>query len=191
MVLALIPGEAVELLSADTCVSESTDDEVIHTELLNTISQPGVPDHKLILKVGVVCILMRNLCFDDRLVNGSKLIITNISRFCVFARRPNSYDAVVIPRITFKFSVGRTGMEIIRRQFPLQLAFGLTINKSQGQTLNTVGVDLRNDVFAHGQLYVALSRVRSSNNIRVLVPVNRVIDGVAHCANVVHKQLIS
>lgn len=189
-ILSLIPGEAIELLSADTCVSESTNDEVIHTELLNTISQPGVPDHKLILKVGAVCILMRNLCFDDKLVNGSKLIVTNISRFCVSTRRPNSDDVITIPRITFKFSAGRTGMEIIRRQFPLQLAFGLTINKSQGQTLNTVGVDLRNDVFAHGQLYVALSRVRTSRNIKVLVPLSKIIDGVAHCVNVVHQQLI-
>jgi ATP-dependent exoDNAse (exonuclease V) alpha subunit len=34
----------------------------------------------------------------------------------------------------------------------------MTINKAQGQTLHTVGVDLRSPVFSHGQLYVALSR---------------------------------
>jgi len=44
-----------------------------------------------------------------------------------------------------------------RRQFPIKLAFAVTINKSQGHTFDRVGVDLRKDVFNHGQLYVATS----------------------------------
>ncbi|KAF9009739.1 hypothetical protein BDZ89DRAFT_964727 [Hymenopellis radicata] len=44
----------------------------------------------------------------------------------------------------------------------------MTINKSQGQSLNVVGLDLRTPVFSHGQLYVALSRCTSRRNIRVL-----------------------
>lgn len=59
MILNLIPGESLELLGADIYLSESTDDEVVHTDLLNTISQPEVPDHKLVLKVGAFCILMQ------------------------------------------------------------------------------------------------------------------------------------
>ena len=74
-----------------------------------------------------------------------------------------------------------------RRQFPLRLAFCLTINKvrqscssetlidttslqSQGQTLNKVGIILESPVFAHGQLYVALSRVHSFKELRVYTP---------------------
>ena len=44
----------------------------------------------------------------------------------------------------------------------------MTVNKSQGQSLNTVGVDLRAPAFTHGQLYVALSRVTSLNGLTVL-----------------------
>ena len=44
----------------------------------------------------------------------------------------------------------------------------MTINKSQGQTLTRVGLDLENPVFAHGQLYVALSRVTDAQNLQVL-----------------------
>ena len=45
----------------------------------------------------------------------------------------------------------------------------MTTNKSQGQTLDFVGVYLPDDVFSHGQLYVALSRARKASSVAVLV----------------------
>ncbi|RYR38213.1 hypothetical protein Ahy_A09g043186 [Arachis hypogaea] len=62
--------------------------------------------------------------------------------------------------ISFKFQ---------RHQFPVSLSFAVTINKSQGQTLSTVGLFLRHLVFCHGQLYVALSRVRNRNGLKILL----------------------
>ena len=50
-------------------------------------------------------------------------------------------------------------------QFPEKLALSMTINKSQGQTLEFVGMNLEEDCFAHGQLYVAYSRVKNPNNL--------------------------
>lgn len=53
-----------------------------------------------------------------------------------------------------------------RLQFPILLAFAMTINKSQGQTFDRVGIFLPRPVFSHGQLYVAFSRAISSQEIR-------------------------
>ncbi|CAG8748191.1 1977_t:CDS:1, partial [Cetraspora pellucida] len=46
--------------------------------------------------------------------------------------------------------------------------YSMTINKSQGQSIKHVGLDLRTPVFSHGQLYVALSRSSSPSSIKVI-----------------------
>ena len=58
-----------------------------------------------------------------------------------------------------------------RRQYPLKPAFGMTANKSQGQTLSRVGIYLGQDFFSHGQLYVALSRCGDRSGIKILTRV--------------------
>lgn len=54
-------------------------------------------------------------------------------------------------------------------EFNSRCALHTTVNKSQGQTLRRVVVDLRSQCFAHGQLYVALSRVRNAADVRFLL----------------------
>lgn len=73
-----------------------------------------------------------------------------------------------------------------RRQFPVALAFALTINKSQGQSVKWVGLDLRIPCFSHGQLYVALSRSTSPNRIKAIFPT----PDSTYTTNVVYKNAL-
>ncbi|KAI8554976.1 hypothetical protein RHMOL_Rhmol05G0137900 [Rhododendron molle] len=77
-------------------------------------------------------------------------------------------DLVFIPRIFLTPSSSEIPFEMTRRQFPIRLAYAMTINKSQGQSVNFGGIDLRTLVFSHGQLYVALSRCTSGDCTSVL-----------------------
>ena len=61
------------------------------------------------------------------------------------------------------------------------------INKSQGQTLDFVGLDLTNEVFTQGQLYVAFSRVRSFSSISILPDPHSSVNENCFTDNVVYK----
>ena len=75
----------------------------------------------------------------------------------------------IIPKITCKSAEGLFPFILDRKQFPVKICYAMTINKSQGQTIDFVGLDLEDDVFSHGQAYVGFSRVESWNNIKVKV----------------------
>jgi hypothetical protein len=94
----------------------------------------------------------------------------------------------LIPRISLiPTSTTEVSFQFKRRQFPVRLAFALSINKSQGQSVRHVGLYLRFPVFAHGQLYVALSRATSPHNIKILLP-----DDAAECltTNIVYDEVL-
>ncbi len=79
----------------------------------------------------------------------------------------NVGKCVFIPRIIMCPSEIDWPFVLRRRQFLVRVAFAITINKSQGQTFNNVGVYLSSPVYSHGQLYVVISWVTSSANIKI------------------------
>ncbi|XP_057299243.1 ATP-dependent DNA helicase PIF6-like [Hydractinia symbiolongicarpus] len=78
-------------------------------------------------------------------------------------------DRVIIPRVSLCPNDTNLPFQIKRTQFPLRLSYALTINKSQGQTFEKVGIFLRRPCFSHGQLYVAFSRARSFQAVKVQI----------------------
>jgi hypothetical protein len=73
----------------------------------------------------------------------------------------------------------RKTLSFSRLQFPIKPAFAMTIHKVQGQTLSNIGISLNTEIFSHGMLYVALSRVREVSGISIFNPSgNRVVVNV-------------
>lgn len=97
-------------------------------------------------------------------------------------------EKVFIPRMFVSPLETQFPFRIRRRQFPFTIAFAMTINKSQGQTLDNVEIYLPKPVFTHGQLYVVVSRVTSHKGLKIVV-----LDGNGHpitkTLNVIYKEI--
>uniref|UniRef100_A0A182N6N5 ATP-dependent DNA helicase n=1 Tax=Anopheles dirus TaxID=7168 RepID=A0A182N6N5_9DIPT len=194
-VLDRLPEISKEYLSVDTLVNpEEHNNLQLPSEYLNSLNMSGVPLHRLMLKRFAPVLLMRNLNTQLGLCNGTRLQIVDLKRNCVHARiltGKRRGEDVLLPRIYCDSNDAGLPFQIRRKQFPLQVCFGMTINKSQGQSLNHLGLFLPTNVFAHGQLYVALSRVTSRQNVAVLIlhPAQENREGVA-TKNIVYKEIV-
>ena len=75
----------------------------------------------------------------------------------------------LIPRINIVPTDTKFPFDFKRTQFPLQICYSMTINKSRGRSLDTVGLYLLQPVFCYDQLYVAISRVTSPQGLHMLI----------------------
>jgi ATP-dependent DNA helicase PIF1 len=140
------------------------------TEALQAVEVAGLPPHELVLAPGCVVVFMRNLSFEDGLINGVRALVVDCRPRVVrvlLLTGPGRMSLALVPRIPMTAEPGELPVPLVRRQLPLRLAWAMTINRAQGQTLRRCGVMLSTPCFAHGQLYVALSRVRRFADVRV------------------------
>ena len=112
--------------------------------------------------------IIRNIDKPNGLVNGTRVILEGIIRGFLKVRKADdeNNESFFIPKTTFRKS--EAGYTHIREQFPVRVFFAMTIDKSQGQTLQKCGLYLPTPIFSHGQLYVAMSRVKNFNSISIL-----------------------
>ncbi|XP_017461789.1 PREDICTED: uncharacterized protein LOC108355126 [Rhagoletis zephyria] len=118
------------------------------TEFSNLLDSPGMPPHVLTLKVGVPIIVLRNLN-PPQLCNGTRLTVNSMMSNVIKATILNGKfkgDEVLLPRIPM-IPVD-VPFEFKRLQFPVRLAFAMSINKAQGQTLKECGLNLKNPCFS-------------------------------------------
>ena len=105
-------------------------------ELLNKQTPNGMPPHNLVLKPLAEIMLLRNLNPSIGLMNGTRLqvkrLLDNVIIATILGGKGDGQD-VMIPRITLKPT--DCVYQFSRKQFPVRLAYAMSINKSQGQTL--------------------------------------------------------
>ncbi|GKA22240.1 DNA helicase [Tanacetum coccineum] len=190
-----LPGPTMTYNSADEVCKGSTDileqQHLYPTEFLNTLNFPGMPPHALKLKKELPIMLLRNVNPSQGLCNGTRLIITDLGQFVIRAQiltGSNVGQTVLIPRITLTSTQTQWPFVMKRRQFPVKPCYAMTINKSQGQSLNHVGIYLPNPVFSHGQLYVAISRVTSPDGLKILMKEDASPDLKRRTRNIVFKE---
>ena len=153
------------------------------------------PLHELLLKPNCPIILLRNINPSEGLCNGTLLILRGFDQNIIDAEISSGHHCgkrVLLPRIPFRPIENEKHIFLFKRtQFPISLCFAMTINKAQGQTLNYVGIYLPELVFSHGQLYIALSKAKTSNSIKILVKPTLVDKSYYDCTkNVVHHELL-
>ena len=194
IVLNKMPVESTYRYSEDRSKDNDENPDMLPQELLHELHPPGMPPHKLHLKEGAVYMLLRNMNIKLGLCNGSRFILLDCSNQFVLKCQlipagpvANEDEPTVfyLPRITCT-PTDQYPFLFTRKQFPILPAFAMTINKSQGGTFDKVGIDLSTCVFSHGQLYVALSRVRSFDSLCILLP-----EGDTTTRNHVFQQILN
>lgn len=133
-------------------------------------------DTRLVLKEGAKVILLRNDA-DRRWVNGSIARIAKLTDKQVWITiNGREHEIEPVAWESRRYAFDQTAGKIVEtvsgtfKQFPLRLAWALTIHKSQGLTLDRVYIDLGRGTFAHGQAYVALSRCRTLEGLSLARP---------------------
>lgn len=144
---------------------------------------------KLRLKVGALIIFNKNNI--PEWINGSSGIVTNLEDDLITVKLLGNGKTVFVERTEWKnreYNIDTESVydkelkiwcekKVIREittgtftQFPLQLGYAMTIHKAQGKTLDKVIIDIGRGTFAHGQLYVALSRTRNYEDMHIINP---------------------
>ena len=160
--LALLPGKPQVFRCS---VNKDFDEKLFPTEPL------------LKLKPGAQVIMLRNDP-DKRWVNGTIAEVAELSQESVSVRidgQLHELSRMKWEKIEYEYNAAKDKIEErvtgTFEQFPVKLAWAITIHKSQGQTFDNVVIDLGYGAFTHGQVYVGLSRCTSLEGIILRQPI--------------------
>jgi len=138
-------------------------------------------DEKLELKKGAQVMFVKNdLSPEKRYYNGKIAIITHIENNRIEAQGKEDERPIVVEKAVWsnmKYTIDADTKELLEEeegtfeQYPLKTAWAITVHKSQGLTFDRAIIDARAS-FAHGQVYVALSRCRTLDGLVLSSPVN-------------------
>ena len=151
---------------------------VLNGEIAGEIKDFPV-EKDLELKIGAKVMIVKN--HPDLLYyNGSIGVVHEINKELVTVKLDNAFVGIekhTYEKIRYDYDerTGKIASKVVAtfKQFPLKLAYALTIHKSQGQTFDECIIDFGSGAFAHGQAYVALSRCTSIDGLNLSRPLKR------------------
>jgi len=128
------------------------------------------------IKVKIGCKIMYLVNSENNPLRNGTLGMFVSYNDCHYIRVGNvdyAMEPVVVTKKQYVYNKSNDALELQElgsiTQYPFKLAYALSIHKSQGLTFDEVTIDLRRPCFQEGQLYVALSRVRTPEGLRIII----------------------
>lgn len=136
-------------------------------EVKAKLNKDCMAEESLQLLIGAQVMLLKNLNVEAGLANGSRGVVIGFGN----QREPivKFLNNIVMNMQTHTWTMRiNETTKVKRTQYPLKLAFSISIHKSQGMSIDLVKADLGSKIFTDGQLYTALSRVRSLEGLSLI-----------------------
>ena len=155
-------GKAISADVLQKCRTMSSEQKDYETEnLLNNASCSRI----FRFKKGASVMCTVNLDMENQICNGAQGVITDIIEEGLVPTIVVKFSNGIVKRISSHFWQSEEYPTIAVGQYPLMLAWALTIHKIQGATLKLAEIDIGSSIFEYGQTYVALSRIQSLDGL--------------------------
>jgi ATP-dependent DNA helicase PIF1 len=135
---------------------------------LQSIESADIPVHALHLIVGMPVMCMQNLDVANGICNGTTMIVERLGQNIVWCRVNTRFGQRLQPFAATKFTYNDNGFKFTRVQLPLRVAFCVTVYRAQGGTYERVAFHSLRQLWAHGALFVAVTRTTTPEGLTIL-----------------------